>query len=1266
VVAVTHEEHRVARDPTRFTSRVAAEWGSERGPWQVLDGTLCFVDISGFTNLSERLARRGRIGAEELTEVLNRVFGSMLELAYNRGGSLLKFGGDALLLLFLGEDRVLQACSAAVEMRAALREAARQPTPVGRVQLRMSTGLHEGHVHLFRVGASHQELVVTGPAATVTTEMEAAAGAGEIVVSDAVAAALPADSVGARKGPGRLLRWRAPRVAPSGPSQRHTDIGSLETLLPFGLRDHLRSATVESDHRYATIGFVKFKGVDALLESVGPAGVADALERLISTVQHSVDAEGVTFLATDIDADGGKVILASGVPAAREDDEGRMLRAARAILDSTQTLTVRIGLNRGHVFAGEIGTPFRATYTVMGDTVNLAARLMAAAAPGEIFASPSVLDRSRTSFETWALAPFTVKGKSELVHAFAVGAAMGAQRDSRPGSMAFRGRDSELGELLVLTDANRDEAPRVVVVTGDTGIGKTRLVTEAMSADEAPDQVWVRCEPYASATPYLAVRDAMRTLLGIEPADPATLARQVARITPEFAAYAPLVGDVVHIDLPNTSEVDAIDPQYRRDRLDDIVISLLERVTARPLAFVVDDAQWLDDASASLLQRVATASEAHPWSMIVTRTNQHGGFVPADGTSMPLGSLSDETVRTLIVDATTATPMRPHAIDEMVARAGGNPLFLEEMLRAVRRTGDAAELPETLEAIVARQIDALSPLARRFLRGVSVLGRSFSARLAERVLTDEELALDAATRTELSEFVARDGPDRFRFRHAIVRDVAYESLAYRRRQTLHLRAGEAAESLAGDDDVASAEILSLHFTLGGDHERAWRYARIAGEKAKRAYANVEAATHYARALEAARRIDDVSDAERATLWTELGDAHERAGIFDAAFESYRHAYGLVGDDPTRRAAVLLKQARARERAGAFSAALRDVNRGLKLLDGLGAADAGRVRARLTAFAAMVRWAQERSRDALERAEGAIVMARSVREREALAQALMVADLADFAVRGIGNVERLREALDIFADLGDVLREGQARGNLGFIAANVSRWDEAIEWLTSAREAFDRCGDAVGSALATLNLGEILINQFRGNEAEALLVDAVRVLRSVGFADGAAYAELQLARAWTDAGRFDDAEELLVRVASEFVALGQTASTFDTALARADLLLRRGEPAAALELLARAEREARHEAEQFIPRLSLVRAAAVAATGDLAIAGDVLEIGLSAARARAMPYEEALLVLLADEITQKDGRSFDRAWRRAAEQTLIGLGVRLRDRSTAAV
>ncbi len=313
--------------------RLAAEWDLDAPgeAWQALDATLCFVDISGFTSLSERLARRGRIGAEELTEVLNRVFGSMLTLAYDRGGALLKFGGDALLLLFRGDDHALQACSAAVELRAALRDAARVPTSVGRVALRMSVGVHTGAVDLFRVGTSHRELVVAGPAASATTAMEQAAGPGDIVVSAATRALLPADAAPTSVGPGWALRWRRPAVPGTGPVRaRPVGPDAVAGAIPLGLRHHLADRGADPEHRVASVAFVRFGGVDALMEGRGPNAVAAAIDEVVTAVQRAADGEGVTFLGTDIDADGGKIILVGGVPSAQDDDEGRVLRVCPA------------------------------------------------------------------------------------------------------------------------------------------------------------------------------------------------------------------------------------------------------------------------------------------------------------------------------------------------------------------------------------------------------------------------------------------------------------------------------------------------------------------------------------------------------------------------------------------------------------------------------------------------------------------------------------------------------------------------------------------------------------------------------------------------------------------------------------------------------------------------------------------------------------------------------------------------------------------------
>ncbi len=198
----------------------------------------------------------------------------MLDTAFSYGGRLIKFGGDALLLLFLGDDHPLRGASAAVAMQQALRTETVESTAVGKVRLRMSAGLHSGPIQLFSVGASHRELMITGPAGTTTTTMEHTAHAGEIVVSEATRDLLPPNAVSRPSGEGWILRWRKPPLAPEehdSPRVIHGDVGA---WIPIALRSYLAATRPEPEHRVVSVGFVRFCGVDEMITHLGPAAVA--------------------------------------------------------------------------------------------------------------------------------------------------------------------------------------------------------------------------------------------------------------------------------------------------------------------------------------------------------------------------------------------------------------------------------------------------------------------------------------------------------------------------------------------------------------------------------------------------------------------------------------------------------------------------------------------------------------------------------------------------------------------------------------------------------------------------------------------------------------------------------------------------------------------------------------------------------------------------------------------------------------------------------
>ncbi|MBT8217825.1 MAG: AAA family ATPase, partial [Acidimicrobiia bacterium] len=1066
----------------RYVPRVSAEWGLRTSElWREIDGTLCYIDISGFTALSEKLARRGRIGAEELTEVLNHVFGNMLSVAYDRGGSLLKFGGDALLLMFTGSHHATQAASAAVEMQGVLREARSYETSAGRLSLKMSVGLHSGTVHLFRVGESHKELILTGPAASMTTEMEETAVAGEILISSATRAAASANGLKPKEH-GWLLNWRKGRIECCGWSPRASLAPeAIAEGMPVALRSFLSHGAAEPEHHIATVGFIKFTGVDALMDDGGPDAVAAALDELVRTVQQAADEEGVTFLASDIDEDGGKIILVAGVPSVQEDDEGRMLRAARRIIDAAGTLPVRIGINQGHVFVGEIGTDFRATYTIMGDTVNLAARLMAAASPGQIYASPTALDKSLTLFETTPLEPFHVKGKEHPVQAYAVGAETGSRPSRTGGDLPFAGRSDELAAVRRLIDDLFAGKGAAVAVVGERGIGKSRFVDEILPALQEAEHVDIRAEPYGIGTPYRALRDPVRRLLNIDRGAPPAMAQALqdalARVAPEHAPLAPLVADVAMIEMAATPEVEQIDPRFRQDRTADLLIELIEALHPGPVFFEVEDGHYMDEASSHIMERISQATAGHPWLVLTTRRNTPDGFDPGME-QVSLGPLSDAESRQLVIAATEGAPLRPHDIDVIVQRGGGLPLFLEEIIGAVRKAGGVDSLPDSLDAVVSAQIDALPPLARRLLRFSSVLGRSFRISVLNRLLENEGIRLDAATRRELSGLLDSDGRDRLRFRHALIRDVAYRGLSFKRRRDLHLQAGEIAEQAAGDHPEGAADVLALHFSLGQDYERAWRYSLMAADQARDAYANVDAAAHYQRALEAARRLPDVTDRGRADAWIALGDVRERAGLFDEALTAYRKATKLIGTDPVDRAALSEKRARVRERAGQYGLALREITSGYRATKAVDTGEAARVRSRLLAFAASVRQGQQKPLLAIKAALDAVDEATAAGEKAALARAYSVLDLC---YRWSGQPDKAvfaPKALAIYEELGNLDGQGIVHGNMGIEAYFDGRWDDAIDHYRKSRDAFRKTGNEIHAANAEANMGEVLVNQGR--------------------------------------------------------------------------------------------------------------------------------------------------------------------------------------------
>lgn len=1110
------------------------------------------VDISGFTTLSEQLAAAGREGTEQLIATLSRIFTVLLP-ATDDGGDVVKFAGDALFVLFSGPDHARHAAHAAWNMNRVLTAIGDIHLPSARARLRMSVGVHTGVFDFFLTGDDSVSVVLTGRDTTRVLELQSAADAGRILVSDETAAHLPSAQVAKEEsapGARRLLR-AGTVVAASLMALSVGRTAAAERFLPRAFAQRPDLLASEPDHRWAAIAFVQVAGV---ADEPGPDDM-ERMQRLTRVVEEAAADTGVTLLDVDPAGGGYRFFLTAGAPTTVEDPEGRLLTAVLRIVDSGSAQadgwSLRAGVTSGRVFAGFVGAMYRQTYTVMGDPTNLAARLASRADPGTVLAARSVLDRTSRPFESDDAGTITVKGKTQDVPVAVVTGSAG-RVETVVTSAPFRGRVDELRRLVALRESAADGFGGAVTVVAPAGTGKSRLIEQALEGTRLPIYR-AAGDRYAMASPYRALQSLLRPLLDIAadiPADEAgeRLARAVANRRPALTAWLPLLAPAFGADVPSTDEVDGLADEFRQDRAHAVLRRLLDDLLPTPACIVIEDAHWVDTASADALAAVLGGDIPH--AVFLTRRDVEGGL-ELPGQRIELAGLSDDEA-TELVDSVLGRPLLPSDLYPILRRAEGNPLYLIELAAGLSNGSETLGI----EQLVGERIDALPDQERTLLRRASVLGWAIPAALFVRCVGPAELAETGG----IGAFLERLDDD-VHFRHDLFREVAYEQLNFQTRRELHRAA---AAVLAAEPALAGgpvAPMLMVHYDAAGDWEHAREAAAETAEAAEADWAIDDAVRAWRVAIAAAGHVRPPPP-DLPELWSSLGRACVFAARSEEAVEAFTqgrrvargalerarfdreraHALALVGRPAEAESALKAAARVARAEGDARLLGTVLVRQGLMLLR-------------------QAHWSELRATasEAIALLEGA---AESREEILALGDAYRYHDIAASELEGDDAMAHVDKALDLYRQVNDPGAASKVLSLLGVRAYYRGDWSAAVDLYREAGEAATAAGAIANANVNAANVAEILIDQGRVDEALSVLRPVLRIFRAGHETYLAAFATGFLGRAAHRSGDLDSAKRFFDEAAAEFAALGEADSEVDVRVRRLEADLDGGDRDAA--------------------------------------------------------------------------------------------------------
>lgn len=948
--------------------------------------------------------------------------------------------------------------------------------------------------------------------------------------------------------------------------------------------------TRSGEQREVTVMFVDVTNFTAASHAMASEQVFSWMSETMGILASIVDRyEGTIDKFT-----GDGLMALFGVPIAHEDDPERAVRAAlmmhqalaplraRLAEDRGVTFQVRIGLNTGPVVAGTIGGDRHAEYTVLGDTVNLAARLEKAADPGTVLVSTATYARTAPLFTYQAMAPIQVKGVVEPLQTYRpLGPA--AQPGSLRGIAGLRaplvGRDDDLARLRALVDAVcGDGRRRAALIAGAAGLGKSRLVAELMQAMVGCSikMISCTCRSHTQGTPLWLAGELLRGLVGAHSGSPASplLEAFAARHGLAGADLLPYLRHALGEEEPDSeaaAHLAALDPAMRQQQTRAAISQAFRAATGKaPLMIMCDDLHWVDPPSRDVLHFLVQTTEEAPLAFIlVSRQPDHELVGEAAGptgwlTELPLEGLSVGDGRAL-VDGLLGHPAdEDDATAAILERAAGNPLYIEELLRMLIEQGGLALIegrwaflphvrdllggvPASLRDLILARVDRLPPDRRSLLQLLAAVGRAAPEGLMTR-LDGGNAAYTTARLQDLAArgFVVEDETDSYAFAYALAQDAVYNTMLRRDSEQLHTLIAEAILAEAPWSVEERTEALAEQYAASATPRLAIPYLVAAADVAEGRFAGATAAARYRQALSLMEVFPTGNGARAITARAGLGRALKAQGSLAEAGDVLAEALerlqvgGIAREGWAATAVeVLVGLADVRMREGALEEAAAHCESGLSLLGPDAPMAHGEAWRRLIYQLASVRLRQGQIDEVLRVAEPAAEGA------DAEGQPVILARINGIIGGALYEQDRLEEAatyversLGSYTSVGYTPGMAGAYANLGNLLFVRGRWGRAAESLEEALRLYRAIGYMPDQALTLVNLGLVRLARGDHDGAEEDLTRGQLLSARIGEEFGVVRAALGLTHLALLRGRMEEAEANLEEVFQRLDAVGE--------------------------------------------------------------------------------------------------------------------------------